>query len=153
MSSHARKRAQRRSDFRQRADAAPAGVISVPERGWQYIPVHPMADEARLLESLGMTPEDCTAVDCYWAARTDVVFLQIVTRDRVAGNPGLYARRSEKRPYMVYLSAVVDQKYITRAVVEAVMSGFSRFGVHRKKSRGFGKRDRRLASTPPLPLR
>jgi hypothetical protein len=135
VSTYSRKRAQRRSAFNSRKKANPGDVYIVGDRGWEYVTVHPMADEAALLSSLGMRPEDCTSVDCYWAARGDVVFLQVVTSAVSHFTPGLYARRAEEPPNMTYLLAVVDLDVISRSTVEAVMGGFASAGVHGKWAR------------------
>ena len=39
--------------------------------------VHPLADEAELLRELGIAPEDCAAVDCYWCFGNSVHFVQV----------------------------------------------------------------------------
>jgi hypothetical protein len=135
MSSHSRKRAQRRSEFKSRKEASPTDVYVVNDRGWEYITVHPMADEAALLSSLGMKPTDCTTVDCYWATKRDVVFLQIATRGASHFEPGLYARRVAEPPNMTYLLAVVDAAFISRATVENVMARFADAGAHGRRAR------------------
>jgi hypothetical protein len=135
MSSHSRKRAQRRSEFKSRKEASPTDVYAIKDRGWEYITVHPMGDEAALLSSLGMKPTDCTSVDCYWATKRDVVFLQIATRGASHFEPGFYAHKAAESPNMTYVLAVVDAVFISRGTVEAVMARFAEAGMHGKRAR------------------
>jgi hypothetical protein len=148
MSSRSRKCAQRRAGFEERIEDDLGNVLSVPERGWRYVPVHPMGDELDLLQRLDMKPEDCCKVDLYWAARGDVVFLSVVTQSLLGDEPGLHARWADHRPRMVYLLAIVDRPYVTRAIVEGVMAQAAKFGVHRMRKRPIGSNYRRLSSKP-----
>lgn len=139
MSSHSRKRAQRRSDFAARKKASPTEVYVVADRGWEYITVHPMANETNLLTSLGMKPADCTSVDCYWSAKKDVVFLQVAARGASHFEPGLYASRAEAAPNRMHLLAVVECDVISRSTLEAIMTRFVGVGVQGKKARRIAK--------------
>src|SRR5438309_1043952 len=64
-------RAKRWADFRRRVEHAPASVYRHRTRGWEYIPVHPFADEPAELARLGLRPEDCGGVDAWWGIDGD----------------------------------------------------------------------------------
>lgn len=146
MGRHARKRHQRQSDFAKRKKADPSGLYIVPDRGWEYITVHPMADENALLDSLGMTPDDCTGVDCYWSAQSDVVFLRVLSRAVAGMDPGLYVSKPSGHLNMTYLFAVVDRDSISRSTLEAVMHHYAQAGVHRMKPRSLPHRGHKRVS-------
>ena len=71
-----RDHAARLSDFDFRARAEPSAHFKDPTGG-EYVAVNPFADELELLERLGISPEICTKVDCYWKRDGDVYFLQV----------------------------------------------------------------------------
>src|SRR5262245_18369813 len=124
MGLNARKRHQRQSDFMRRKKSDPMNVHTVPTRGWEYIAVHPLADESILLHSLEMTPDDCTSVDCYWSTQDDVVFLKVLSKTTAMVRPGLYASKPRSYLDMTYLLAVVDSHNIVRSTLEAVMDHY-----------------------------
>jgi uroporphyrinogen-III decarboxylase len=57
---------KRLDDFQAWAQDDPKIVRRVPKYKWEYIAIHPMADERRWLRKLRMSPENCTGVDAYW---------------------------------------------------------------------------------------
>lgn len=133
----------RLSDFEGRARANPGNVIENKKRGWRYIPVHPMADEKEVLEKLGLKPESCSKVDCYWNIGRDVVFLQVISRSRWDYHPtGLYARLSSTKPPMLYLVAVTKSSQVSRRLVEDAMNRFVKLGLSGSKVGGVKPTDR-----------
>jgi len=116
-------------DFESRKKADPAGLVQVPDRGWEYITIHPMSNETALIKRLGLRQSDCTKVDCYWCVNSDVVFLQVLSqKDSTPHPPGLYARWSDGQPPILNLVAVVKHAAISQRIVEEVMSEFSEIG-------------------------
>ena len=75
MSGFSRRRKQRLRDFERRANFTDDLRTY---RSWQYITVHPFADEPELLARLGLHPEDCQKADVWWHTGEDVVLLQTV---------------------------------------------------------------------------
>lgn len=117
-----KERARRVRDFADRKHLDPAAVIDMQTYGWEYIPIHPMANEKEELERLGLKPADCTQVDCYWNVGADVVFLQVYSRKiRPTWNVGLYARWSRGDLPMLYLAACVEDEVITQDLMESMM--------------------------------
>lgn len=109
-------------------------VRSVPEEGWSYIPVQPMADETELLARLGMSREQCTCIDSYWRddRLLDVAFLEVYARDGgIQRSPGLYGRCDTNVGGMLYLVAVTTLDVIDRAAVENAMRAFAAVGLER----------------------
>ena len=49
-------RARRWAKFRRRAEYAPQNVYRHRTRGWEYVPIHPFADETEVLERFGLAP-------------------------------------------------------------------------------------------------
>jgi hypothetical protein len=47
-----------------------------PVYKWQYITIHPLADEKKWLRKLKMKAEDCRHVSGYWKVKNDVFFYQ-----------------------------------------------------------------------------
>ena len=116
----------RLKDFNQRKRDDPSSVSYVPVYGWEYIAVHPMSDDTDLLTRLGMKPEQCIGVDCYWFVSGDMVFLQVYSKVSLSGRePGLYAQwwDSSSVPRL-NLSAYLEESMISRKRVEDVMLRF-----------------------------
>jgi hypothetical protein len=91
-------------------------------RGTEFLAVQPFSDDHPLLESIGATPEQCSAVDAYWKIYGDVIFLQVSTAAHFSGmQVGTHARWSGRDGH-VNLHVVVDSATITRAIFEAEMS-------------------------------
>ena len=119
----------RLADFESRKKTDSASVVQVPNRGWEYITIHPMSNEIALLKRLGLSQSDCTKVDCYWYVNGDVVFLQVRSqKDSKHHPPGLYVRWSDGQPPMLNLVAVVKHAAISQRVVEEAMAEFSSIG-------------------------
>lgn len=121
-------RSQRRRDFEFRAASEPHGAMPLAAGG-QIVTIHPLADELDILSKLNLRPEQCTSVDGYWSIGGDVVFLQVNTA--IADSfrePGLYARLAPHPPRYVNLVVVVDEPYITRAMLENAAREFLRLG-------------------------
>lgn len=120
---------KRHHDFRQRADYAPESVYCHPVHAWEYIPIHPFADDVTLLRQLAMRPEDCRAVDAWWCIEGDVTLLEVrVVDDRHSEPTGLFATAPSHQAQWVYLTAVLDLPCITRTVFETVMLRFIEAG-------------------------
>jgi hypothetical protein len=116
----------RLKSFEERKDYDREGVYKVPQFGWEYINVHPMADETEVLRKLCLQPDDCKAVDCYWHVGSDVVFLQVYSRMYLQDRePALYAHRWPAHDARgLTLLAYLNEPYISRETVERVMQRF-----------------------------
>jgi hypothetical protein len=125
-----RSRAKRRADFARRVrsyEENDADVYRVEGGPWVYLPVHPMADEAALLEKLGITPSDCSHVHAYWRTEQDAYFVQVNTATEY-GRPvpvGFSASWWHDDPPRLHLTAIVDAPYVTRALFEAALARFA----------------------------
>ena len=118
----------RLEDFKGRAEFSPGDVLVAPTGSDRYIPIHPMADDVQTLNLLEIEPSDCHSVDSYWEVgdKEDVVLLQVQTQEVAMGRrPGLYARWADGEVPIRILLAIVDEKFITRKVVEEVIGKFS----------------------------
>lgn len=125
-----RDRAVRLSDFAARARGDPSAHFRDPTGG-EYVAVHPFADELELLERLGISPEVCTTVDCYWKRDGDVYFLQVESALTVKREVGLWARVNASKPRYVNFVAIVEERLISRDVVHAAMRALAEFDVGR----------------------
>jgi hypothetical protein len=115
----------RLEDFNQRKHFDPLSVSYVPLYGWEYIAVQPMSDEVELLGRLGMKPEQCIVVDCYWLIKSDVVFLQVYSQSLLNNRePGFYAQWWDKNVPRLNLSAYLMEPMISRKKIEEVMRKF-----------------------------
>ena len=118
-------RGARIRSFIERADRAPDGVLHLPGVG-ALILINPMADEAELLETLGIEPSACLKVDGYWRSMSDVHFVQIQSAEAAAGRrSGLYVRHEGSVAYDLNFVAVVEETPIDRPIVEHVMRRFA----------------------------
>src|SRR4051812_23696854 len=108
-------RAARWSNFRRRAEDAPGSVYPHPTHGWEYIPVHPFGDEPEVLSRLGLRPEDCRTADAWWGIEGDATLLESSTVGAVPGLARLFAKATPHEERWVYLVAVVDAQFVTRA--------------------------------------
>jgi len=48
-----------------------------PSKNFAYVTIHPLADEAEILQRLNMSPEECTACDLYWALGQEIAFVSV----------------------------------------------------------------------------
>jgi hypothetical protein len=96
--------------------------------GWEYIPVHPFGDESEVLTRLGLQPEDCRSVDAWWGIDGDATLLQSGVAGALFGPAGLYAKPTLHEEGWVYLVAVFDAPFVTRAAFEAAMVRFADVG-------------------------
>lgn len=122
-----RKKAQVRleRDFERRASYSPDSVLTHLARGWRYVPVHPFADEADVLERIGAKPEECKKVDAYWLCGRDVYFLQVYAN---GNEPDTYSYRwSEGKLSMFNLVAKLTGALLTREMFEKAMEQLSRW--------------------------
>lgn len=135
MSNAKKLEAKRWSDFRRRADYAPQNVYRHATHGWEYIPVHPFGDEPELLARLELRPEDCRSADAWWGIDGDATLLQS-TVEGVSPGPAqqlarLFAEATSHAQGWVYLVAVFDAPFVTRAAFEAAMVRFADAGFPR----------------------
>lgn len=112
-------------DFRRRADYAPESVYRHRVSGWEYIPIHPFADEPELLARLNLRPEDCRSVDAWWGIAGDATLMQVGSSKQA---PGLHAHGTLDDQRWIYLTASLDVPYVTRAAFEGAMSRFVELG-------------------------
>lgn len=116
-------RSQRLEDFARRAAWNPIGVET---RGsWQYIRIHPCADETELLERINGSPQRCLEVDAWWLANDDVYFLQVIA----SPTPGLSARLYHQETARLNLVANLQAHVILVRDFYEAMDSFARFGV------------------------
>ena len=122
-------RQRRLADFQRRSAFAPESVYRHREYGWQYIPIHPFADEPDDLSRLQLTANDCFSVDAWWSVDGDATLLQSSVVGRGWSQPaGLYAWQTDHDLRWVYLVLIVDRDNITRVVFEHAMSQFVSLG-------------------------
>jgi hypothetical protein len=129
-----RDRRRRWEDFRRRAEFAPQGVYRHRAHGWEYIPIHPFADEPELLLRLHMRAEDCFSVDAWWGIDGDATLLESWTARASGRRPGLFAKPTDHEERWVYLVAVFDAPFVTRAAFEGAMTRFAEAGFPRDPS-------------------
>lgn len=115
---------RRVADFQSRASYSPGSVYRHQIEHWEYIPIHPFGDEPALLEKLSMRSEECRSVDAWCQLKDDATLLQVCVLGVMEGPPRCWARLTEHRLRWVYLSAVIDSPYVTRALFEALMLKF-----------------------------
>jgi hypothetical protein len=48
-----------------------------PDFPYDVVILHPLVDDDAILKRLGMSPEDCTGADLYWAWHRDVIFVSV----------------------------------------------------------------------------
>jgi hypothetical protein len=123
-----RLRLRRWRDFRRRVESPSRNVYRHRAAGWEYIPIHPFGDEPKVLARLGLRPEECRMVDAWWGIDQDATLLQSSIAVLSPVTPGLYAFRSPYEEGWVYLRAVFDAPFVTRALVEAAMDAFAEAG-------------------------
>ena len=119
---------QRAADFRRRADFAPDKVYRHRGRGWEYIPIHPFADEPADLARLKLRPEDCLLVDAWWSIDGDATLLQSGTSSVHSHPAGLFAKPTPHKEQWVYVVAFFDAPYVTRTAFEEAMTKFAAAG-------------------------
>ena len=89
-------------------------LIAVPKREWEYIPIHPCADETDLLAKLNYLPENCLCVDFYWQCGSDISFVQVQTQSVLPNqSPGIYARYANNEVYLFNIVAIIPDKVVT----------------------------------------
>ena len=125
-----REQERRLTAYQRKRQVDPDFVIKVEDRNWEYIPYQPLAGDTELLEQLGMKPEDCKSVDCYWHVGDDVVYLQVkASRHEFRQPTGMYARWAGHDLPMLHLVAVVERDLVDREVVEEVMAKMEALGL------------------------
>lgn len=123
-----RLQSQRWNDFQRRIKYAPDTVYRHRADCWEYIPIHPFADDSDELVRLNLQPEDCTGVDAWWGIDGDATFFQAWAVSDAGRPVGLYARMTADDNAWCYLAAVVDAQYVTRVAFESAMSRFAELG-------------------------
>lgn len=121
-------RAERWRNFRRRADYAPERVYHHRTRGWEYVPVHPFGDEPELLHRLGLRPEHCRLADAWWGIDGDATLLESGVVGALPSPARLFAKPTPHDERWVYLVAVFDAPFVTRAAFEAAMVRFADAG-------------------------
>jgi hypothetical protein len=97
--------------------------------GTQYITVHPFADDTSLLKRLSWLPEQCVAVDAYWLALDDVVFVQVGSSAQNDAMPvGRYIRWNPISHY-ANLVSVLSEEAVTRINFERELKVFLEQGI------------------------
>lgn len=150
MSHDSRNRRLRARDFAQRARFSPSDVESYGN--WQYIRVHPLADESELLSRIGVRPADCFVADAWLYTGNDLLLLEVCSLtahepNRLA-SPGCTAHWWGDPPYM-RIHANVAESEITSHVLRTVMAAIARTGVPgRRFCRGRHRKRMRLCNLP-----
>ncbi|MFK8000003.1 MAG: hypothetical protein AB8H86_10410 [Polyangiales bacterium] len=109
--------------FEERVGRIPSELVSLPGLG-EYIAVHPCSDEVELLAKLGIGPESCTKVDCYWRVLGDVHFVQVMTQaDETSLNPKLYARVINHGSWALNIVVTVEKGPISCALLKDALAG------------------------------
>lgn len=124
-----RNRRARVRDFLQRARFSPIEVESYGR--WQYIRVHPLADEPDVLSRNGISPADCFSADAWLYTGDDVLLLQIwslTKTERTNRTPCCVATWSGEPPYL-QIHARLSESQITSSVLETVMAAIAKAGV------------------------
>jgi hypothetical protein len=128
-------RAERWANFQSRvrgcreyADAGALPVYQHRTHGWEYIPVHPFGDEQEVLTRLGLQPEDCRVADAWWGIDGDATLLESGIVGVLPGPARLLAKPTPHAEGWVYLVAVFDAPFVTRAAFEAAMVRFAEAG-------------------------
>jgi hypothetical protein len=119
------RRDRRWEDFRRRADDAPESVYRHRVSGWEYMPIHPFADEPELLARLNLRAEDCRSVDAWWGIARDATLMQTCISKQA---PGLQAHGTVHDQRWIYLNGSLDVPSITRVAFEEAMSRFVELG-------------------------
>lgn len=120
-----KQRKARLKDFAERKRSDPSSVYHVDMFGWDYINIHPMANETEVLHRIGVTPNDCNAVDCYWQVDEDVVLLKVFSNKYLKDKPpGLYAGWWMRNIPILNLFAYMDEPAISKEIIENVMQKF-----------------------------
>jgi hypothetical protein len=128
-------RAKRWTDFQSRVrgcrENAAGGALPVYRhrtRGWEYVPIHPFADEPEVLARLRLRPDECRVADAWWGIDGDATLLQLGVVGVLPGPARLLARPTPHEERWVYLVAVVDAPFVTREAFEAAMVRFAEAG-------------------------
>jgi hypothetical protein len=112
--------AQRLADFAARKAGHP-DLVAVPERDWEYIVIHPCADESEILDRIGWPAERCVSVDFYWRCGRDVALVQVHARgEPPRERPGIYVRRANNEAYLFNIVAVLGTPVVTTADLRIV---------------------------------
>lgn len=120
--------AERWSNFRRRAANAPESVYRHRTHGWEYIPIHPFGDEPDILARPGLRSEDCYSADAWWGIDGDATLLESRIVGVLSGPARLFAKPTIHEERWVYLVAVFDASFITRAAFESAMVRFAEAG-------------------------
>lgn len=126
-----RLQARRWKNFSRRVRFAPEDVYRHRTHGWEYLPVHPFGDEPEVLARLGLRPEDCIAADAWWGIDGDVTLLETGIAGPIFGGPRLFAKVTLHEDRWVYVVAIFDAPFVTRALFEAAMVRFAEAGFPR----------------------
>lgn len=108
--------------FDERASSDPSALHHTPGIG-RYVTVNPMSDEGELLAEIGVSPEDCIKVDCYWLHGDDVHFVQIhTTKYALDKTPGVYGREQNDKAYKANIVVIVSDATISQRVVDDALA-------------------------------
>jgi hypothetical protein len=121
---------QRLADFKSRKSYASSSFTG-SSGDWEYISIHPMANEMEWLKVYQLKPSDCDKVDCYWRIKNDVVFLQIRAKNYNHEPLGLFVRWKRDVLPSLYLDAVVEDDCISQAIIERVIEKLYRIHLSR----------------------
>ena len=117
------------SDFQRRAEYSPDSVYTHPDTGWEYIPIHPFADDLSTLRKLDIKPSDCQWVDAWCHINDDATLLQVYSPGHLTKRPeGFYARLTDDELEYCYLTTIVKSASITRTIFEHAMVRFAEYG-------------------------
>lgn len=132
-----RARQARMRQYEQRFSVTESGAERyIHPRGFgEYLPIHAFADEPHHLMRLGLVATDCKMVDAYWKYQDDILFLSVCTMAVIRGSEHPHVRWQVQRNGRVSGTIVVQARWITRAVFEAVLEQFARLGLHQPQAK------------------
>jgi hypothetical protein len=87
---------------------------------FHYVTIHPLADEPALLNRLGVKPENCVAVDCYWALGDEVLFVSVLASHDSETFASFH--RKDGSPVERRLHVVTHQVPLTTRTVETILT-------------------------------
>ena len=122
------KRLSRWTDFRRRVDYGPQKVYFHETRGWEYIPIHPFAEDPQLLALHKIEPAECWKVDAWWGIDSDATLVESMIAEHANRPPGLYAKPISHEEEWSYLFAIFDAPYVTRVAFESAIARFADAG-------------------------
>jgi hypothetical protein len=103
-----------------------------PSMNFGYVTIHPLADEAELLNRLNMSARECTSCDLYWALGKEIAFVSVNACEQTLTNPrgqktwndpGVIVYADPEDPMVRYHFTIWTRRSpITTAMIETVLA-------------------------------